>query len=298
MEAERATQVEFLGHDGVDRQRHFPAQAELHDDAARSHRIEGAHERSRIAAGFEQHVETAFVDGEACEAVGLFGDVHHFIGTDLQRLAQRVRADIGRHDMSCTSAPRRNDRQRPDRAAASHQHALAEQRAGTAHGMQRHRQRLGHRAFAIAHRICQLVGLMRFDHDLLTECTLYVRRAHGAAVVAHVQAVVLQALLAELADAARTARADRHTFAGREAAHVGTDCLDHARHFVAEHHRLLDPHGTEAAVLVVVQVGTADAAAAHAHLQLIGAERRGFIGFDAQIAGSVNDECFHFFKSP
>lgn len=188
---------------------------------------------------------------------------------------------------------RRDDDQRADRAAARDQHALAQQRAGAPHCMQRHRQGLCHRAFAIAHRVRQLVRLVRLDHDLLAERALHMRRAHRAAVVVHVQAVVLQTLLAEGAVAARPARADRHALADGEAAHVVADGLDDAGHLVAQHHRLLDAHGAEAAVLVVVQVGPADAAATHAHLQLIGAERCGLIGLDAQVARGVNDECFH-----
>jgi hypothetical protein len=62
---------------------------------------------------------------------------------------------------------------------------------------------------------------------------------------------------------------------------------------MAQHHRLLDADGAEAAMLVVVQVRAADAAAAHAHAQLAGAELGGGNFFDAQVAGGVNDECFH-----
>jgi len=45
VEAEGATQVELLGHDGVDRQRHLAAQPHLHDDAARPQRVERADQR-------------------------------------------------------------------------------------------------------------------------------------------------------------------------------------------------------------------------------------------------------------
>ena len=45
---------------------------------------------------------------------------------------------------------------------------------------------------------------------------------------------------------------------------AGADRLDDAGHLVAQHHRLLDAHGAEAAVLEVVQVRAADAAGARA----------------------------------
>ena len=86
---------------------------------------------------------------------------------------------------------------------------------GAAHRVQRHRQRLGHRAFAVAHAVGQPIGLRGVDDDLLAERALHMRRAHRAAVVAHVQAMVLQALLAVAAQAAGAARADRDALAGQ-----------------------------------------------------------------------------------
>jgi len=105
--------------------------------------------------------------------------------------------------------------------------------------------------------------------------------------------MVLQALLAVAAQAAGAARTDGDAVAGLVLAHAAADLLDDAGHLVAEHHRLLDAHGAEAAMLVVVQVRPADAAAAHAHAQLAGPDLgRGHV-FDAQIAGGVDDESVH-----
>ena len=159
--------------------------------------------------------------------------------------------------------------------------------------MQRHRKRLGHRAFVVADAVGQAVRLVRLDDDLLPERALPVRRAHRAAVVAHVQAVVLQAHLAEAAQAAWLAGADRDTVAGGEAGHLGAGGFDDAGDFMAEHHRLFHANGAEAAMLVVVQVGAADAAAANADAQLAGAEIGGRYLLDAQVAGGVDDEGFH-----
>jgi hypothetical protein len=172
---------------------------------------------------------------------------------------------------------------------AGDQHALAEQRPGTVDGVQRHRQRLGHRAFAVADMVCQLVRLAGVADDALAEGALHMRHAHCAAVVAHVQAVVVLALLAIAALAAGPARADGHALAGREAGHGAAHRLDAACDLVAQHHRLLDAHRAEAAVLEVMQVRTADAAGAHAHLQLVWLEWRRVDFFDPQVAGGMYD---------
>ena len=70
--------------------------------------------------------------------------------------------------------------------------------------------------------------------------------------------------------------------------------LDHAGHLVAQHHRLLDAHRAEAAVLEVVQVRAADAAEAHAHLQLVRLAAAG-VGTSStrRSPGGVDDESFH-----
>ena len=111
--------------------------------------------------------------------------------------------------------------------------------------------------------------------------------------------MVVMALLAIAALAAGPAGADGHTLADGEAGDAGTHRFDAARHLVAQHHRLLDAHGAEAAMLEVVQVRAADAACAHAHLQLMRLERRRVDLFNAQVAGGVDDEGFHevFFQS-
>jgi hypothetical protein len=61
VEAERAADLELLGDDQVLRQRHVAAEAELHDDAARAHRVEAGAQRPLVARAFEHHVERALV---------------------------------------------------------------------------------------------------------------------------------------------------------------------------------------------------------------------------------------------
>jgi hypothetical protein len=164
---------------------------------------------------------------------------------------------------------------------------------GAVYRVQRHRQRLGHRALAVGDVLCQPMRLAHVDHDLLPECTLYVGHAHGAAVVAHVEAVVLQSHLAEAADTARAAGADGKVIADGEAGDVGRNFFDDTCHLVAQHHGLLETDGAESAVLVVVQVRAADAAGAHAHADLSRPDRRRRNVFNAKVTGTMDDECVH-----
>ncbi len=118
-------------------------------------------------------------------------------------------------------------------------------------------------------------------------------RAHCAAVVAHIQAMVLQALLTVLAQAARPARTDGDARAGRHVRHAGPDARDGAGDFVAEHHRFRDADRAEAAMVEVVKIGAADTAGANPHQQLVGFRfGRGHF-LDAQIERCVNNECMH-----
>ncbi len=62
---------------------------------------------------------------------------------------------------------------------------------------------------------------------------------------------------------------------------------------VPQDHRLAQPHGAEAALLVVMQVRAADAAGADADLHLAGPGRFGRDRLDAQVAGGVDDDSLH-----
>ena len=62
---------------------------------------------------------------------------------------------------------------------------------------------------------------------------------------------------------------------------------------MAEDHRLLEPYRTEAAVVVVMQVRSADAANGELDLDLAGAGLFRLALFDAQVLRGVNDDGFH-----
>ena len=101
------------------------------------------------------------------------------------------------------------------------------------------------------------------------------------------------ALTAVAAGLARHARVDRDARAGGEIRHLGADLLDHAGDLVPERHRLLDPHGAEAAVVVVVQVRAADAARRDADADLVRSRRHDGDVLDPQVLGRVDDDAAH-----
>src|SRR2546423_15034498 len=109
------------------------------------------------------------------------------------------------------------------------------------------------------------------------------RKAHRAAVEVHVEAVVLLAFLAVGALPARPARGDGNTLPSPDAPDFGADARDRAGDLVAEDHRLLQPHRSEATVEIVMQIGAADAAGLDAHLDVARAKWRRSDLLDAQI---------------
>ena len=68
---------------------------------------------------------------------------------------------------------------------------------------------------------------------------------------------------------------------------------DPARHLVAEDHRLAQPHGAEAAMVEVVQVGAADAPGLDRYLDFAGARCLGVALLDAQVLRGVDDDGAH-----
>ena len=193
-----------------------PPRSHLHDDAARAQRVERAAQCALVAAGLEQHVEWPLSARERGQRFGLFGDVDRLVGADLQRAAQRERA------MSVTTmcvAPAR-------RAAMTVSAPIGPQpvtstllpSSGPARWTACSATASGS-ASAPSASLTQSASLWPglLDDDLLAERALHVRRAHRAAVVAHVQAMVLQALLAVAAHAAGPAGADGDAVADREA---------------------------------------------------------------------------------
>ena len=68
---------------------------------------------------------------------------------------------------------------------------------------------------------------------------------------------------------------------------------DGARHLMAEDHRLAHADRAEAAVVVVVQIGAADAAGLDGDLDLSRPGSLRLALLDAQVLGGMNDNGFH-----
>src|SRR5277367_5504854 len=137
------------------------------------------------------------------------------------------------------------------------------------------------------------MGLAFLADEQLAKSALHMWETHRTAVEAHVETVVLPPLEAELARVAGEARVHRDPVADRYAARLGPDGRDDAGDLMAEHHRLAQPHDSEAAVIVIMQVRTADAAGADAHERLCVADLGRGPFLDPQILRGVSDDRAH-----
>src|SRR5271168_1135865 len=137
------------------------------------------------------------------------------------------------------------------------------------------------------------MGLTFLADEQLAKRALHMWETHRAAIETHIETMVLPALEAELARVAGEARVHRDPIADRDAASLGADGLDDARDLMAEHHRLAQPHDSEAAVIVIMQVRAADAAGGNAHERLRFADLGRGPFLDPQIPGGVSDNRAH-----
>ena len=259
---------------------------------ARTHRRDSTRQGPGRARALVEHVEPALVGGVRIQCVRSLGHVDGPIGTGRRSVLQGVRHQVGGDDLRRSRASRGHDREHPDRPAPGHQHALAQQLAGPARGVKTHRQGLRHRRLGRG----QPVGphaLGGVGHQLFAERALDVRKRHGRSVEAHVQALVVQSLAAEPAGPAGTRRRHRDEIARREAVDPLPHFGDVSGDFVTEDHRLLQANRSEAAVVVVVQVRTADAAGGQADPDLSGSGRPRFALLDAQIPCLMDDDGSH-----
>ena len=100
VEAEGAAELDLLGDDGVDRERHVAAEADLDDDGAGSGDTDGGGQGGGAAGGFENDVEIAFAGGEAVEAGGIGADVDGGVGADLLGDGERRVGEVGGDDLA------------------------------------------------------------------------------------------------------------------------------------------------------------------------------------------------------
>ena len=210
----------------------------------------------RTAAGLPEasklDVEAALVRAVCGEGLRIGSDVDRAVGADAGGKSEDPIGDIGGDDFAGAVATGGDDRERADRSAAGDEDALVEERAGAGDGVERHGERLGQGGDADRHVIGNLVALSGQCDEPLAEGALDVREGHGAAVEAHVEALVRKALQAVFAGAAGAARRDGDAVADGEAFGPGADSDDAPGDLVAEDHRLAQSDGAEAAVVVIV----------------------------------------------
>jgi hypothetical protein len=151
---------------------------------------------------------------------------------------------------------------------------------------------LGHGEFGDRGAGCR-DALDRIADENLAESALDMGHRHGAAIEAHVEALVRQAAQAEAAMPAGAARVHGDAVARFHACHVRRHFGDRAGDLMAEDHRLAHAHGAEAAMVVIMQVGAADAARLDAHGDLAGAERLDGALLDPQIFRRVDHDRAH-----
>src|ERR1051325_5457878 len=105
--------------------------------------------------------------------------------------------------------------------------------------------------------------------------------------------MLLLALGAIAAGAARPARVDGNPLARLHARDLRADAAHRAGNLVTEDHRFLEAHRAEATVIIIMQVGAADAAGLDPHLDVAEPERwRGDL-VDAKILHGMEHGCAH-----
>src|SRR5690606_1930398 len=110
------------------------------------------------------------------------------------------------------------------------------------------------------HRLADRHALPRRYYQPVTEHALRMRQAHRAAHELHIEAMDRQAFAAKAAVPAGLARIDGNQLADRQTRYSRAQCLHITRRFVPWNDRLAYPHRPKATILVVMQIGAADAA--------------------------------------
>jgi hypothetical protein len=233
---------------------------------------------------------SALVGPVGLERPGLGRDVDPLRGADPAGDGQGIVGDVGRDDLGRAAVARHEDDEHTDRAAPRHEDPLALDRPRLRRGVEADGQGLRHRRLGHAHLIRDRDRLLGPDRQTLSEAALGMGEAHRASDEVHIQALMPHPLAAVTAAPARSARVHGDAGAGRHRRHPCADLHDGAGDLVAEHHRLLDPHGAEAAMVEIVQVRAADAARLDRDADLVGSGRDRRHGLDPQVLRGVDDD--------
>jgi hypothetical protein len=159
--------------------------------------------------------------------------------------------------------------------------------------LQRHGEGFGKGGLFHGDAVSYFVALAGFSHQQLPEGPLYMGHAHGAAIEHHVEALVLLAALAIHATSTRTAGTHSHGIANLQVRNARAQGSYLAGHFMTEDHGFLETDGAKAAMAVVVQVRTTDAAALDGDAHLSHSWCCRIAVFQSQVQRLVNDNGFH-----
>lgn len=160
--------------------------------------------------------------------------------------------------------------------------------------MQADGKRLGTGGKAGVERCRNLVDLLDRQRHFIAKKPLHMREAHGAAEEPHVEALVALIPQAEVAMPARHAGIDRHLITRRHAGNPAACLHDAPGNLMAEDHRFLQPDRSEPGMVIIVQVGAADAAPGDLHPNF--AWSRPCCGrplLDAKVMGLMSDDSAH-----
>jgi hypothetical protein len=125
---------------------------------------------------------------------------------------------------------------------------------------------------------------------MLLKGALDVRKGHGAAVKAHVQAMVVLPLRAKPAGMTGPRGGYGHQLARLEITGVFPKGSNHARNFMAQNHRLAQFDRSESTVMIIMEIRAADPARLHLDQHLTSGGGGNVLGFNAQVPGGVDDD--------
>ncbi len=292
VEAEGAAQGDFLGEEGVERYGGFGAAvADLHQGAGGAQGCDGGADGDAAAGGFEGGVEMAFVAGVVGHGVFVLADVDGAVGGDFAREGEGGVEQVGDHDFAGAGVAGDHGAEHADGAGAGDEDAAAEEGAGLADGVQADGEGLGEGGAFERHGGRDGLGFVA-DQEF-AEAALDVRHAHGAAVEAHVQAVLLGAFETVFARLAGQRGVDGDAISDLDRCDAGADGFDDAGHFVSEHNGLAHAHRAKAAMMIVVEIGAADAAVVDADADLMRTGLAGLHVIDTQVMRRMKDDGFH-----
>ena len=152
---------------------------------------------------------------------------------------------------------------------------------------------LGHRGFRHRHPRRNRNGLALIHRDAFAKAALNMWEAHGAAHEPHVEAVVALSCSTVAARVAWQARVDGDPYARLHPRHLTADLVDRAGDLVPKRHRLPQAHGPESAVVVIVQVGTANPSGLDSDTDITRPNGCRLDILDPKILWSMDDDAAH-----